>query len=103
MLWTPGRQPRTLPGRPRPVHFGQPAIGAVPRSPRHAGLVTGYHSSYPSREAALSAAGVVAGVKRLQALARDVSIDLSRGQIAVAEQQLDHTQVRAVVEQMRSE
>jgi hypothetical protein len=46
---------------------------------------------------------VVLAVQRLQALARDVRVDLRGGDVGVAEQQLHHAQVGAVVDEVRGE
>src|SRR5690349_15885021 len=46
---------------------------------------------------------MVAAVQLFHALAGDVCVDLCSRYIAVAEQQLDYTQVRAVIEQVRRE
>ena len=42
-------------------------------------------------------------VQLLQPLAGDVRVDLRRRDVRMAEQQLHHAQVRAVIEQMRRE
>src|SRR6185295_11229259 len=47
-----------------------------------------------------SAAGMVPGVQLFHALARHVRIDLRRRDVAVAEQQLYHAEVGAVVQEM---
>lgn len=50
-----------------------------------------------------SAAGVMHGVQRLQAFPRDMGVNLGRRNVGVAEQQLHHTQIGAVVEQVGGE
>src|SRR5687767_9547484 len=57
-------------------------------------------SKMPWREAS---SGMVLGVRRLQALARDVGVDLRGGDIGVAEKELHHAQVGAVVDEVRGE
>src|ERR1700723_942015 len=51
----------------------------------------------------MSAARMVLGMQLFQALARDMSVDLSRGQIAVSQQHLHDAQVRSMVQQVRRE
>ena len=46
---------------------------------------------------------MVNGVKLFQSFLRDMGVDLRRGNIAVTEQQLHDTQIRAVIEKMRRE
>jgi hypothetical protein len=50
-----------------------------------------------------SAAWMVLGVQLFQSCARDLSINLRCREISMAKQHLHHAQIRAVVQQMRSE
>ena len=42
-------------------------------------------------------------MQRFQALSRDVRIDLRGGYVGVAEEKLHHTQIRAVIDEVRGE
>src|SRR5580704_13070997 len=53
-----------------------------------------------SRDSSPLTARVVLRMQFLQTLAGDVSVDLSRRQVAVPEKHLHHAQIRAVVQQM---
>jgi len=50
-----------------------------------------------------STTGVMRLMQRLQALPRDVSVDLRRGKIRVAQQHLNHAQIRTMVKQVSCE
>src|SRR5262245_32630707 len=81
-------------------------FGVIRRSPTRASRASGVPSILPIKTApgsVGSAAGVVAAVQLFHALARDVGIDLRGRHVAVAEQQLNDSQVCAVVEQVRRE
>src|ERR1700723_1864025 len=55
------------------------------------------------RKDSMSAARMVLGMQFFQSLACDMSVDLSRGQIAVPQEHLHDAQVRSMVQQMRRE
>jgi hypothetical protein len=77
------------------------------RLPQAASRIPAARSAFylPSakRNAPNSAPRMVLSVEFLHTLARDVRIDLRRGQVAVSEQHLNDAQVGTVIEQVRCE
>ncbi len=69
------------------------------RSPQ---LPHGLSGTHQSRDLH-STAGVMLGMQILQPRPSDMGVDLSGGQVTVAQQHLHHPQVGAVVEQVRGE
>src|SRR3954471_24817739 len=85
--------------------FNAAADTSVPPCSRYSYSCSVYATPRDLRKlvAGVSATGMVPGMQLLQALARHMGIDLRRGDIGVAEQELHHAQVGAMVDEVRRE